>query len=236
VQKLCFVVGPIGSQDSEPRIHADWLLEEIVQPVMTDFRDFDVRRADKDPRPGLIDAQVIEHLLSAELVIADLSFLNPNAFYEIGIRHMIQKPIIHMQLATETIPFDVSLYRAIKFSRVRPSDLKAARVELKEAVEAVLAADYEVVNPITSARGRMKLEENATSRERVLLDQLEAFGSRLDALEVALRTVVSRPAGGYAGGYAGPLLERFGSPGPFANTPGPSRSNSTLGDKGTSEK
>jgi hypothetical protein len=110
-KKLCFVIGPIGDADSDPRIPADWLLEGIIEPVMAEFPGFTVKRADQDPRPGLIDAQMIDDLLNAELVIADLSFLNPNAFYEIGIRHMAQKPIIHMQLATEKPPFDVSLYR-----------------------------------------------------------------------------------------------------------------------------
>ena len=103
-KKLCFVIGPIGDDGTETRIHADWLLEGIIEPVMTEFPDFVVKRADHDPRPGLIDAQIINDLLSAELVIADLSFSNPNAFYEIGIRHMAQKPIIHVQLSTEKPP------------------------------------------------------------------------------------------------------------------------------------
>jgi hypothetical protein len=83
--KLCFVIGPIGPEDSDVRTHADWLLEEIIQPVMNDFPEYQVRRADQDHRPGLIDAQLINDLLTAELVIADLSGLNPNAFYEIGM-------------------------------------------------------------------------------------------------------------------------------------------------------
>jgi hypothetical protein len=88
---------------------------------------------------------MIEDLLTADLVIADLSFSNPNACYEIGIRHMAQKPIIHMQLSTEKLPFDVSLYRAIKFSRLRARDLTAAKSELRRAIEAVQAAEgYEV--------------------------------------------------------------------------------------------
>jgi hypothetical protein len=153
-KKLCFVVGPIGAEDSAPRIHADWLLEEIILPVMADFPDFEVKRADQDHRPGLIDARLINDLLTAELVIADLSGLNPNAFYEIGIRHMAQKPVIHMQLAAENIPFDVSLYRAIKFSRARPRDLRAAKDILKAHVQAILSDGYQVENPVTSARGR----------------------------------------------------------------------------------
>src|SRR4051812_6167876 len=106
---------------------------------MKEWPDFEVIRADKISRPGMIDAQVIQHLLDAELVIADLSTLNANAFYEIGIRHMAQKPVIHMQLAEDDIPFDVSLYRAIKFSRRTPLDLRKARDELGIVVKSVLA-------------------------------------------------------------------------------------------------
>ena len=84
-EKLCFVIGPIGDEESDPRIHADWLLEGIIEPVMANFPEFRVKRADKDPRPGLIDAQLIDDLLRAQLVIADLTFLNPNAFYEIAL-------------------------------------------------------------------------------------------------------------------------------------------------------
>src|ERR1700722_9256339 len=147
-KKLCFVIGPIGDEGSDFRIHADWLLEGIIEPVMSEFPDFTVKRADHDPRPGLIDAQMINDLLNADLVIADLSFSNPNAFYEIGIRHMAQKPIIHMQLATEKPPFDLSLYRAIKFSRLKYRDLALARDELKRSVEAVLSKGYEIENPV----------------------------------------------------------------------------------------
>lgn len=60
-KKLCFVIGPIGSEHSDTRIHADWLLEEIIKPVMIGFPQYDEpKRADQDHRPGLIDAQLIK--------------------------------------------------------------------------------------------------------------------------------------------------------------------------------
>jgi hypothetical protein len=186
--KLCFVIGPIGKLGSEPRIHADWLLNGIIKPVMASFPEFRVKRADEDPRPGMIDAQLINDLLTADLVIADLSFLNPNAFYEIGIRHMVwEKPIIHMQRETEEIPFDLSLYRAVKFSRVQYHELEAAKTDLKKAVEAVLADDYQPENPVTNARGRIRVREHATPELRVLSDQMEALQKRLVALELTNR-------------------------------------------------
>ncbi len=181
--KTCFVIGPIGAVDSETRIHADWLLEEIIEPVFASLPEFKVVRADKISQPGMIDAQVIQHLFDADLVIADLSKLNANAFYEIGIRHMHQKPIIHMQLSDDEIPFDVSLYRAVKFSRLRPSDLRKAKEDLRSAVDATLAPDYKVDNPITRARGQIKLSQDATPPEKVLLEQLKAIQYRLDKIE-----------------------------------------------------
>src|ERR1700761_1943065 len=186
-KKLCFVIGPIGDENTEARIHADWLLEGIIEPVMAEFPDFVVKRADHDPRPGLIDAQMINDLLNAELVIADLSFSNPNAFYEIGIRHMAQKPIIHIQLSTEKPPFDLSLYRAIKFSRLKYRDLYVARTELKRSIDAVLSKDYQIENPVTHARGRVQLDQHATSEQKVIVDQLDAFGDRIEMIEDQLR-------------------------------------------------
>lgn len=74
----------------------------------------------------MIDTQMINHLLDADLVIVDMSLLNANAFYEMGIRHMARKPVIHMFVAGTSIPFDVKSYRAIEFSLVQHAHLAAA--------------------------------------------------------------------------------------------------------------
>jgi hypothetical protein len=182
-RKCCFVVSRIGEEDSPERIHADWFLELIVQPIFETRPEFTVERADKLSHPGLIDAQVIQKLLTAELVVADLTGLNPNVFYEIGIRHMVQKPIIHMHEVGERIPFDVSLYRSISYSRIRPKDLSVARTNLEKMVECALASDYEVENPVTNARGRFKLEQHATPEQQVIIDQLRGIEMRLDLIE-----------------------------------------------------
>jgi hypothetical protein len=55
-----------------------------------------VERADKITTPGMITSQIINRLHDVELVIADLTFHNANAFYETSIRHKVAKPIIHM--------------------------------------------------------------------------------------------------------------------------------------------
>jgi hypothetical protein len=150
---------------------------------MGGFPSYYVKSAAEDLQPGLIDAQLINDLLTADLVIADLSTNNPNAFYEIGIRHMAQKPIIHIQLADEEIPFDVSLYRSVKFSLAKPSDLDKAQALLKGQVQAIQADGYQVENPVTNARGVVQLKEHATPRDQVLLDQIADLKRRVSAIE-----------------------------------------------------
>lgn len=56
-EKSCFVIGPIGPEASEIRQHADWRLEGIIAPVVTEF-GFEAVRADKITTPGMIDSQV----------------------------------------------------------------------------------------------------------------------------------------------------------------------------------
>jgi hypothetical protein len=183
IERCCFVVSRIGEQNSAERIHADWFLEAIVEPVFEARPRFKVERADKIDHPGLIDAQVIQKLLAADLVVADITGLNPNVFYEIGIRHMAQKPIIHMHEVGERIPFDVSLYRSIPYSRLRPRDLAEARANLDAMVERALAPGYQVENPVTNARGRYELERHATPEQQVLIEQLRGIEVRLAKIE-----------------------------------------------------
>ena len=182
-ESVCFVVGQIGAEDSAARIHSDWVFEEIIWPVFEAIGNFKVVRADKVSSPGLIDSQIISLILTSDIVIADLTGLNANVFYEIGIRHVVQKPIIHMHLAGESIPFDISLFRSLRFSLKRPADIKFARQELGQMVDAVLSPDYAVENPVTSARGRIVFEESASSADKVLNEQIEALSLRLAQIE-----------------------------------------------------
>lgn len=109
--KHCFVIGPIGDEASPERIHADWLYKGIILPVFNnkDYPDWVVDRADTIATPGMISSQIINRLHDVALVIADLSFHNANAFYEMSIRHKVGKPIIHMIRKGEKIPFDVTM-------------------------------------------------------------------------------------------------------------------------------
>ena len=88
-----FVIAPIGNNDSAIRRSTDGLIRAAVRPVL-EACDLDVVVAHEISEPGSITQQVIEHLLTANVVIANLTGLNANVMYEVGLAHRAQKPVI----------------------------------------------------------------------------------------------------------------------------------------------
>jgi hypothetical protein len=111
--RTCFYITPIGSDGSDERMHSDLFLGSIVEPALDSF-DLRVVRADAIEKPGLITKQVIEYLLKSRLVVADLSFHNPNVFYELAIRHAARLPTVQIIRSQDRIPFDVNQNRTVQ--------------------------------------------------------------------------------------------------------------------------
>lgn len=189
-RRKCFVVGPIGALNSSERTKADWLLRYIVRPVLEGNPfGYDVVRADEIAKPGLITDDVINCVLDADLVVADLSGANPNAFYELGLRHMNGGPTIHViESGEEDLPFDVQDYRTIFYKTNHPDDIDKAKDDLVKQAVAIEAELEEGApkfsNPVTRARGfeKISVEPDTT------LEILETITSRLDRLERERRT------------------------------------------------
>lgn len=153
--KVCFYVTPIGEDDSDQRQHSDLFLESIVAPALDDLEEFDLTivRADQIGKPGMISAQIIEHIANAALVIADLSFHNPNVFYEVGLRHAARLPIVQIIRESDRIPFDLDQLRTIRIDTSSIYSLvprlETYRSQIANQVRRALADDADVDNPLT---------------------------------------------------------------------------------------
>ena len=55
----------------------------------------------------MIHAEIIKNLEQADFVLCDLSDLNPNVFFELGIRTSLDRPVMHVRdNLTSRIPFE----------------------------------------------------------------------------------------------------------------------------------
>lgn len=108
----CFYIAPIGEDGSEQRQHSDLFMGSLVEPAIQEL-GLNLVRADQIGQAGLITAQVIEYIVRAPLVIADLSYHNPNVFYELALRHAVRRPIVQVIRSADRVPFDLQPFRTI---------------------------------------------------------------------------------------------------------------------------
>ncbi|GAA0881191.1 hypothetical protein GCM10009119_41610 [Algoriphagus jejuensis] len=80
----------------------------LIKPVV-ESKGIECVRADEITHSGSIDVQMYQELLQADLVIADLSTLNANALYELGIRHAL-RPFTTIVISENKLvyPFDLN--------------------------------------------------------------------------------------------------------------------------------
>jgi hypothetical protein len=150
---------------------------------------YEVARSDEIDDPGMITDRMIHDILNADLVIADLTFLNPNAFYELGIRHAREKPVVHFASSETKLPFDAMTHRAVIQDIRSWEGTERARVQIRAQARATEADDYRVSNPITQANASFRMRESADPMERVVAD-LQARLELLEANDQAERWLV----------------------------------------------
>lgn len=151
--KICFYIAPIGASDSIERRHSDLFLESIVAPAIENF-GFKVIRADQIGQAGMITNQIIDYIMKSELVVCDLSFHNPNVFYELSLRHVTKKPTIHIIRKCDNIPFDINDFRTIEIDdtdiyTLIPA-LETYKSQINQQVRQMLDTPESIDNPILS--------------------------------------------------------------------------------------
>jgi hypothetical protein len=156
--KRCFVISEFG-RDEKARSERKQTLKHLVKRVL-EPKGYHVERADDIDDLGQITHQIIERLLDDDLVVADLTGLNPNVFYELAVRHAARKPVITLMTFGESIPFDLKDVRTVFYDLHDPDKLEAAQQELRQKVDAIEASPNDVRNPITVARNATLLQQS----------------------------------------------------------------------------
>lgn len=187
----CFVISQIGEHKSEARKHADMLLNAIIKPALEGDLGYTVERSDEGKDPGMITNRMISLILDSDLVVADMTGLNPNVFYEIGLRHMKEMPIVQMAGQGTRVPFDNAQFRTIFYDITDWDSHVETQSALKDFVAETRKPDYILSNPVTQARGHQKLNESSDSLDSIIgnlagrLGQAEKWiNQQQDALNV----------------------------------------------------
>lgn len=170
----CFFIAPIGDEESDVRKRSDGVMTYIVQKAVDKFNLRTVR-ADQIATPGLINLQVINHVLGARAAVADLTGQNPNVFYEMAIRHTARLPLVIIAEKGTPLPFDILQMRTIFFDHTDLADADRCRSQVQAQLEEALTNGV-VESPISTAINLRALSSGSPA-DRTIADLVTAVES-----------------------------------------------------------
>jgi len=107
------------------------IFEDLIRPALEDA-GYNVSRADSFLDQQNILRDIVRGIGSADLIIADLTTMNPNVLYELGLCHGLRIPTILLTQSMDEVPFDLRSYRILVYSTRfdQVHKLKEALVEI----------------------------------------------------------------------------------------------------------
>lgn len=185
--KALFIVSQIGAPGSSERVQADTFREFIVEKAAGP-RGYVCVRADDIDQSGSINQQIIEHLMSDDVVVADFTGYNANVFYELAIRHASQKPFIPMTTSGHGAPSDLTGNRYIEYDLNDVRSVYRAQAQLDGQLEAIEKGETPE-SPFSFWAVSEALRRTGDDPEADRLDAMLATQQRLDASIARLERV-----------------------------------------------
>src|ERR1044072_158016 len=200
LEKKCFVLMPF--QDRLKEIYSD-----VYVPVCLN-NNIHCWRVDEIARPGSITRDIIEGILDADIIIADLTTRNANVFYELGIAHSTSNKTIMTAQSLKDVPFDIASYRVIFYEHTLNGSKELAR-KLDLAIKELIAALDRTNNPfqeVLAARGGSRIKQktpliklvNYPNLTKPLRDFFQERGIMYaeDLLKIDIKSLIGKPGFG----------------------------------------
>lgn len=134
---LCFILMPFGVKKDQKGRMVDFnkIYHDFIK-VAVEACGLEPIRADEEFVGGIIHKPMIERLILCDYAIADLTSLNANVFYELGLRHAIKPhttiPIYSFDAA---LPFDLTMQRLFPYEL----DDEGEIIDLKKSLDGLTA-------------------------------------------------------------------------------------------------
>lgn len=188
----CFIIMPISTPDnwlqkySNDKDHFQHVLNHLLIPSII--------KAGLDPispitkGSEIIQGDIISNIESADLVLCDMSILNPNVFFEFGIRTALNKPVCTIiDDVIENIPFDTAIINSHTYlSALNPwtldKEILDLSIHIKESLNRSKGSNslWKYFS-IKSTAQPINTEPNVENRIDLLTRQIEALREQLSS-------------------------------------------------------
>lgn len=181
----------------------DHVFSSAIKPAV-EASGLSCERVDQYGRPQNVPYAIVQEIVKADLVIADVSVPSPNVFYELGISHSVGNKTIIIADDAKNLPFDVRSESTLIYSHDQRG-LQLLRFQLKEYIDDLLANPTRPSN-IVQIAGQEYFDLRSKVQEQ--LNNLVIQSNRTAAFQEYLAAGHQTDNSGVVGDLAEMILER----------------------------
>ena len=146
-KKLCFVIMPFSSTKRWTSEKWTEIFANVHKPAITGSR-FSYRCERSKIRTGAFIKDILTQLNQADVVLADLTDMNANVFYELGVRHTLRNRTILVSQTMDDVPSDLKQYGVIIYDTT-PKGVAEYKNKIKDVLKDIRDKPSRSDNPIS---------------------------------------------------------------------------------------
>ncbi len=184
---FCFIIMPFsdinyiandGNSKTLTKTELTYIYEKYIKYSVESYRSGGVSiiaERYKDGSGNFVKG-IVNKIYTADLVIADLTGMNPNVFYELGIRHTLKNNTIMITQSVDNIPSDLKNYISIEYNYTQdPPRIDSYIAEFEKKIHEVIKERLEKKwdesdNPV---RDFIEIRREFTNEKRI--SELKSF-------------------------------------------------------------
>jgi hypothetical protein len=157
---LCFIASAFGKKD------VDEIYNKAIKQVLGELR-IRAARVDRIEHNDDIDDKIMALIQQCDMCIADLTYARPSVYYEAGVVHGLDRPVVYIArsdhfrdkdsdpLGNLRIHFDLQMKNVISWNGPSQTFRKLLRKRLKNVIQPVIRS-REKKRALTEQRGAFK--------------------------------------------------------------------------------
>jgi O-acetyl-ADP-ribose deacetylase (regulator of RNase III) len=144
--KKCFVIMPFGKKDVHDgkgnvidTVDFNLVYDELIKKAVKDI-GIECERCDEIPESGSIHKKMFKGIFEADVAVVDITSLNQNVFYELGVRHALHKyvTVVIQKKNDQPLPFNIRGLGITPYELSTEAQIEAARKSIQVLIQSGL--------------------------------------------------------------------------------------------------
>lgn len=134
--KKCFVIMPFGKKPVDGiEFDFDAVYHNLIKPAVEEL-ELECTRCDEIIDTGSIHFKMFHGIFEADVAVVDITSLNSNVFYELGIRHALNKYVtLIISKAGTNPPFNIRDLTTLSYSIDNADEINRAKQAIQEHIQ-----------------------------------------------------------------------------------------------------